>query len=93
MPQTLLTARRPNFEKASTVFFKTTIPKIPSHSRKVPEKLRKEIAKLERLDIGRLDILKAMANITEQWGDEQVAEILEATAISLKRNRRVIRDI
>ncbi|HEY9710373.1 MAG TPA: hypothetical protein V6D48_19355 [Oculatellaceae cyanobacterium] len=55
--------------------------------------MRKAIAKLERQDIGWLDILRAMALIAEQQGDERVASCLEATALELKQNRKVIRDL
>jgi len=74
----------------STVKLKTTVP---LDSQKIPEKLRTVIADLERLDIGRLDILSAMANITEQWGDDQVASVLVARASLLKRYRKVIRNL
>lgn len=91
MTQTLITYHPvADFEKTSTSFIK---PAIHSNSEKIPKKLRKAIATLERLDIGWLDILTAMVNIAEQWGDEQVAEVLEATALSLKQNRTITRDL
>lgn len=90
MSKTLLTCQIPNIEKTDTSFIKTPIY---SSAQKLPEKLRKVIVKLERLDIGWLDILTAMANITEQRGDEQMVEMLEAIAMSLKQNRKIIRDL
>lgn len=90
MTQLLETYQIPTFEEPSTVFEETAIS---SNSPKITGKLRKAIAKLESYDIGWLDILTAIANIAEQWGDEHVAEVLEATALSVKRNRRIVRDL
>lgn len=59
----------------------------------LPKKLSRVMAKLEKLDIGWLDILTAMANIAEQGNDEQVASVLEATALQVKRNRKILRDL
>jgi hypothetical protein len=91
MTQTLETYQTPLLEKTHQTFITTPIyPKCNS----ITEKLRTVIAKLERQDIGWLDILTAMANIAaEQEDDEQVAGILEATALSLKRNRKIRRDL
>jgi H2-forming N5,N10-methylenetetrahydromethanopterin dehydrogenase-like enzyme len=55
--------------------------------------LRAVIANLEKQDIGWIDILSTMANIVEQRGDDQLPEALEAAALTLKRNRKVIRDL
>jgi hypothetical protein len=55
--------------------------------------LRKVITKLERQDIGWIDILKAMANVADQQDDEQVTLVLETGARELKRNRKVVRDL
>lgn len=79
-----------NLEKSNTGFIETPTS---SNSQQMKEELRRVIAKLERQDIGWIDILKAMVNIVEQQGDEQIASALEATAPHLKRNRRVLRDI
>ncbi len=90
MVQTLLTYQIPSFDTTDAGFTKITAPR---DLQKLPEKLRVVIAKLEGLDIGWLDILTEMANITEQCGDEQLVERLEATALLLKRNRRITRDL
>ena len=79
-----------NLEKSNTGFRETPTS---SNSQQMKEELRRVIAKLERQDIGWIDILKAMVNIAEQQGDEQIASVLEATAPHLKRNRRVLRNI
>jgi hypothetical protein len=91
MTQTLETYQTPNLEKAHMGLITTPVyPKC----HKITEKLRTVIAKLERQDIGWLDILTAMANISAQEeDDDQVAEVLEATALSLKRNRKIRRDL
>jgi Cdc6-like AAA superfamily ATPase len=88
MSQILSTYQIPNFDKTSTLKVKTAVP-----PPKLTQKLRRAIANLERQDIGWLDILRAMANIAEQWGDEKVAEVLDARANELKRNRKIIRDL
>ncbi|MEW6491120.1 MAG: hypothetical protein AB1589_01020 [Cyanobacteriota bacterium] len=80
----------PRFETPSTALIRSAVL-LDAH--KLPEKLRKAIAKLERLDIGWLDILTTMANLSEQLNDEQVAAVMEATALELKRNRRILRDL
>lgn len=80
----------PNVETPSTDLIRSAVL---LDAPKLPQKLKKAIAKLERLDIGWLDILKAMANLSEQLNDEQVAAVLEATALELKRNRRILRDL
>jgi hypothetical protein len=91
MTQTLETYQTPNFEKTSVGFITTPLP---PKCYKITERLKQVIAKLERQDIGWLDILTAMANIAAEEGDdEQVAEILEATALTLKRNRKARRDL
>lgn len=91
MTQTLETYQTPNFEKTSLSFI--SAPLHPNCQR-ITNQLRQAIARLERQDIGWLDILTAMANIAaEEEGDEQIAKRLEATALSLKRNRKVIRDL
>ena len=91
MTQTLETYQTPNLEKTHMGFI--TTPIYPNcHS--ITKRLRTVIAKLERQDIGWLDILTTMANIAaEQENEEQVAEVLEATALLLKRNRKVRRDL
>jgi hypothetical protein len=89
--ETYQTSQTSNFEKTSVGFITNTLPL--KHHKKT-QKLTKAMAKLQRQDIGWLDILTAMANIaTEEGGDEQVAQVLEATALSLKRNRRVRRNL
>jgi hypothetical protein len=90
MTTTLLTYQIPKLEKSYTGFVKT---RSPSNSQKMKAELTRVVAKLERQDIGWLDILSAMANIAEQQGDDQVAEVLEAGACVLKRNRKVIRNL
>lgn len=91
MTQILETYPTPNLEKTHRSFITTPIYPKCNH---ITEKLRTVIAKLERQDIGWLDILTAMANIAaEQEDEEQVAEVLEATALLLKRNRKVRRDL
>ncbi len=90
MTTTLLTYQIPNLDKSYSDFVKT---RIPSNSQKMKAELTRVIAKLERQDIGWLDILSAMANIAEQQGDDQVAEVLDAGACVLKRNRKVIRNL
>ncbi len=90
MTTTLLTAQVPKFDTAPDRSIETSIS---PNSQQIPEKLRRVIANLERQDIGWLDILRAMALIAEQQGDDQVASCLEATALELKRNRKVSRDI
>lgn len=90
MTQTLEAYQITKFDKPSTGFVKIIVP---LNSQRLPKKLRTVIANLEKQDIGWLDILSAMANIVEQRGDEQVAEALEAAAIGLKRDRKVIRDL
>jgi hypothetical protein len=89
MTQTIDTYPIPTFETTSTDFIPPTIH--PNYQ-KLPAKVRNVIAKLEELDIGWLDILTAMANIADQWGEEQVIEVLEATALSVKQNRKISRD-
>jgi hypothetical protein len=89
--QTAQTAQTSNFEKTSVGAIPNTLP-LKHH--KNTQKLTKATAKLQRQDIGWLDILTAMANIAAEEGDEeQVARVLEATALSLKRNRRVRRNL
>jgi hypothetical protein len=91
MTQILETYPIPNLEKTHMGFI--TTPVYPN-CHNITEKLRTVIAKLERQDIGWLDILTAMANISAQEeDDDQVAEVLEATALSLKRNRKIRRDL
>lgn len=91
MIQTLETYQTPNLEQTHMGFI--TTPIYPN-CHKITERLRTIIAKLERQDIGWLDILTTMANIAaEQENDEQVAEVLEATALLLKRNRKARRDL
>lgn len=91
MTQILETYPTPNIEKTNMGFIKTPIH---PNCKKITQRLRKVIAKLERQDIGWLDILTAVANIAAEEGDEeQVAKVLEATALSLKRNRKVSRDL
>ena len=90
MTTTLLTAQIPKFDTSPA---KSAETRISSNSQQIQKKLRKAIAKLERQDIGWLDILRAMAVIAEQQGDERVASCLEATAQELKQNRKVIRDL
>jgi hypothetical protein len=91
MTQILETCQTPKLEKTHISFITTPIYPKCNH---ITEKLRTVIAKLERQDIGWLDILTAMANIAaEQEDEEQVAEVLEATALLLKRNRKVRRDL
>lgn len=91
MTQILETYQTPNLAQTPMSFI--TTPIYPS-CHNITEKLRTVIAKLERQDIGWLDILTAMANIVaEQEDDEQVAEVLEATALLLKRNRKIRRDL
>ena len=80
----------PNLEAPNTGLIRSTVL---LDAQKLPEKLRKASAKLERLDIGWLDILTVMANLAEQLNDEQVAAVMEATALQLKQNRRIIRDL
>ncbi|HEY9830717.1 MAG TPA: hypothetical protein V6D26_09065 [Stenomitos sp.] len=91
MTQILQTYQTPNLEKTPVSFITTSIY---SNCHTITERLSTVIAKLERQDIGWLDILTAMANIAaEQEDDEQVAEVLEATALLLKRNRKIRRDL
>ena len=90
MTTTLLTYQIPNFDKTSTVFVETPIP---FNSPEMTEELRSAIANLQSQDIGWLDILSAMANITEELGDDQVASVLETVALSVNRNRKIIRDL
>lgn len=91
MTQTLETYQTPNFETTSLSFI--SAPLHPN-SETITDRLRQAIARLERQDIGWLDILTAMADIAaEEEGDEQIAKLLEVTALSLKRNRRVMRDL
>jgi hypothetical protein len=84
-------------ENRSAEFVFTPVPfdsqNLPVDSPQLPQKLRAVITKLEQQDIGWLDILKEIANLSEQLGDEQVASVLEATALSVKRNRRVVRNL
>lgn len=90
MTQTLETYQTPILETTHQSFITTYI--YPDRNN-ITEKLRTVIAKLERQDIGWLDILTAMANIAaEQENDDHIAERLEATALSLKRNRKIRRD-
>jgi hypothetical protein len=93
MTQTLETYQTPNFEKTSLSFI--SAPVHPNcNCQTITDRLRQAIARLERQDIGWLDILTAMADIAaEEEGDEQIAKLLEVTALSLKRNRRVMRDL
>jgi hypothetical protein len=90
MTTTLFTYQIPNFDKTSTVFVETPVL---FNSPEMTEELRSAIANLQSQDIGWLDILSAMANITEALGDDQVACVLETVALSLKRNRKIIRDL
>jgi hypothetical protein len=90
MTQTLFTDSIPTVALTSTLKAKSTIP---SNSEKFEKELRWVIAKLERQDIGWLDILSAMANIAEQRGEEQVSEVLDAAAKQLKRNRKTRRNL
>jgi hypothetical protein len=90
MTQTLFTDSIPTVALTNTLKAKTTIP---SNSQKFEKELRWVIAKLERQDIGWLDILSAMANIAEQRGEEQVSEVLDAAAKQLKRNRKTRRNL
>jgi len=90
MTSTLFTYEIPKFDEISEDFVETT--SLPQ-SVQPAEKLRPVIAKLERQDIGWLDILSVMANIAEQQGDERVAEVPQAIARHLKRNRKVIRHL
>jgi hypothetical protein len=90
MTQTLETYQTPNFEKTSVGFI--TTPLTPK-CHQITERLTQIIAKLEQQDIGWLDILTAMANIAAEEGDdEQVAKVLEASVLTLKRNRKILRD-
>lgn len=89
--ETYQTSQTAKFEKTSVEFITNTLS---SKHHKNTQKLTKVMTKLERQDIGWLDILTAMANIAaEEGGDEQVVQVLEATALSLKRNRRVRRNL
>lgn len=91
MTQTLETYQTAHFEKTSLSFISAPVH---PNCQTITARLRQVIARLERQDIGWLDILTAMANIAaEEEGDEQVAKLLEATALSLKRNRKVMRDL
>ncbi len=91
MTQILETYQTQNVEKTRMGFINTAIH---PNRQGITERLTQVIAKLERQDIGWLDILTALANIAaEEEGDEQVAQLLEATALSLKRNRRLSRDL
>ncbi len=90
MTTTLFTSRIPKVGKSRADFVKTTIP---LKSQKMKGELRKVITKLERQDIGWIDILKAMANVADQQDDEQVTLVLETGARELKRNRKVVRDL
>lgn len=90
MTTTFLTAQIPKFDTPPAGSIETTIS---SNSQQIHEKLRRVIVNLERQDIGWIDILRAMALIGEQRGDDQVASCLEAMALELKRNRKVIRDL
>lgn len=90
MTTTLFTYQRPNFDTTSTAY--VAIP-IPSNSQGMTEELRRAIANLQDQDIGWLDILSAMANIADELGDDQVASVLEAVALSVKRNRKIVRDL
>lgn len=89
--ETYQTSQTSSLDKTSVGFItKTLLPKNHKNTRK----LTKVMTKLQQQDIGWLDILTAMANIAaETGGDEQVAQVLEATALSLKRNRRVRRNL
>ena len=91
MTQILETYKTPNFEKTSRDFISTAIH---PNCQRITQRLTKVIAKLERQDIAWIDILTAMANISAELdSDEQVPEILEATALSLKRNRKKRRNL
>lgn len=90
MTTTLFTYQRPNFDTSSTAY--VAIP-TPSNSQEMTEELRRAIANLQDQDIGWLDILSAMANIADELGDDQVASVLEAVALSVKRNRKIVRDL
>lgn len=94
MTQTLEAYQITTIDKPSTDFVKIIAPlNSQINSQKIPQQLRTVIANLEKQDIGWIDILSAMANIVEQRGDEQLPEALEVAALTLKRNRKVIRDL
>lgn len=94
MTQTLEAYQITTIDKPSTDFVKIIAPlNSQINSQKIPQQLRTVIANLEKQDIGWIDILSAMANMVEQRGDEQLPEALEAAALTLKRNRKVIRDL
>lgn len=85
-----LDERTPNGDKPSTGF---AIGTVSLDFQMLPGNLSKVMTKLERLDIGWIDILTAMANIAEYGSDEQMASVLEATALQVKRNRKILRDL
>lgn len=94
MTQTLEAYQITTIDKPSTGFVKILVPlNSQINSQRIPKQLRTVIANLEKQDIGWIDILSTMANIVEQRGDEQLPEALEAAALTLKRNRKVIRDL
>ena len=78
------------FDEVSIDFVETT--PLPE-SYQLQEKLRTVIANLEQQDIGWIDILRAMANIAEQQGNELVVEVPKSLARQLKRRRKIIRDL
>lgn len=94
MTQTLEACQITTIDKPSTGFAKIIAPlNSQSNSQRIPKQLRAVIANLEKQDIGWIDILSTMANIVEQRGDDQLPEALEAAALTLKRNRKVIRNL
>jgi hypothetical protein len=90
MTSTLFTDEISKFDEVSIDFVETT--PLPQ-SYQVQEKLRTVIANLEQQDIGWIDILRAMANIAEQQGNEPVVEVSKSLVRQLKRHRKIIRDL
>lgn len=90
MTSTLFTDEISKFDEVSIDFVETT--PLPQ-SYQVQEKLRTVIANLEQQDIGWIDILRAMANIAEQQGNEPVVEVPKSLVRQLKRHRKIIRDL
>jgi uncharacterized NAD(P)/FAD-binding protein YdhS len=78
------------FDEVSIDFVETT--PLPQ-SYQLQEKFRTVIANLEQQDIGWIDILRAMANIAEQQGNEPLVEVPKSLARQLKRHRKIIRDL
>jgi len=89
--ETYQTSQTSNFDKTRVDFItKNLIPK----NHKNTQKLTIVMTKLERQDIGWLDILTAMANIAEDAGTSlQVAQVRGTTALSLKRTQGVRRNL